>query len=141
MDQDGIVAQVPGADKLVNWFGHWPSFHDAEVINLELNRVGRSRVNLHTFATISELDNRGRYRTDKHTLVSFLLENISSMQLDGFNDQNVISMLGVNKTEDGFELVLGGCYGVEGCIWCTRLSVECEPGIPTQRIYPNSMEN
>ena len=72
MDQDGIVAQVPGADKLVNWFGHWPSFHDAEVINLELNRVGRSRVNLHTFATISELDNRGRYRTEQTYTREFL---------------------------------------------------------------------
>jgi len=135
MDQSDIEALVPGAQELVELYGYWPSFHDAEIVCLELNRLGRSRVQVHTFATTKELDGRGYYVTDRHALVSFLLEEVSSLQLRGFNHQNVISGLDLSKTADGFELHLDGCYGIEGRIACARLNIEMKPGIPEQSVY------
>lgn len=70
--------------------------------------------------------------------MSFLLEDVSSLQLEGFNDQNVISGLVLTKTADGFEIYLGGCYGIEGRIACAQLSIEMKPGIPEQSIYGES---
>jgi Immunity protein 50 len=138
MDQSEIEALVPGAREVVELYGYWPSFHDAEVVCLELNRLGRSRIQVHTFEMTDEVDGRGYYVIEKHALVSFLLESVSTLQLDGFNDQNVISGLGLKKTAIGFELLLGGCYGIEGRIACAQLSIEMKPGIPEQSIYGES---
>jgi hypothetical protein len=135
LDQDEILARVPGAVGLVEWFGHWPSFHDAEIVGVELNRMARSRIKVHTFATTDEVNSRGYYVTVKHALVSFLLENISDLNLAGFNDQNVISGLNVQKTEDGYELFLDGCYGIAGRVKCAQLLVEIEPGMPPHSVY------
>ena len=36
--------QVRGLDKLISWFGRFPSFHDAELTSISLDRSGGSRV-------------------------------------------------------------------------------------------------
>ena len=37
-DVTGIESFIDGSEKLVRIFGYWPSFHDAEVIDLHLWR-------------------------------------------------------------------------------------------------------
>jgi len=37
------MRDVEGAERLVELFGHWPAFHDAEVISLVLDRSGDDR--------------------------------------------------------------------------------------------------
>jgi Immunity protein 50 len=140
MDQNEIIDQVPGAQGLVDLYTCWPSFHDAEVVSLELNRQGRSRIKVHTFATMKEIDSRGYYVTDKHTLVSFLLEGVSSLQLNGFNHQNVIFGIDLKRTLAGYELLLEGCYGIEGRIECAQLFIEIEPWMQPQSIYADSTQ-
>jgi hypothetical protein len=44
-----VIDEIPGTLELVKWFGYWPSFHDAEVLDLELHRTGGSTVRIHTF--------------------------------------------------------------------------------------------
>jgi hypothetical protein len=33
-----VAARIAGAEKLITVFGYWPSFHDAEVLWIELRR-------------------------------------------------------------------------------------------------------
>jgi hypothetical protein len=33
-----IIDEVPGTAEFIKWFGYWPSFHDAEVLDLKLCR-------------------------------------------------------------------------------------------------------
>jgi hypothetical protein len=40
------------------WFGHWPSLHDAEVISLHLNRRGSSALALHTWEMTKDVDDK-----------------------------------------------------------------------------------
>ena len=128
---------IPGAADVVAWFGYWPSFHDAEVLSITLDRWRPSRIAVHTWNRTQELDARGYYVLDKHAIVTFVLEDflldregITNTQIDGFNKQNVLSSLTVRKTLEGYDLILNGIYGVSASISARRLWVELSPGTP-----------
>ena len=70
----GETPAIPGADQVVKWFGYWPTFHDAEILSITLNRSGESRIVIHAFERASEIDHRGRYVLVKHANVTFALE-------------------------------------------------------------------
>jgi hypothetical protein len=74
--------------------------------------------------------------------VTFVLEGFphgptgnAATRIGSFNHQNVLSSLAVKKKPQGYELVLEECYGVEGVIWATSMSVELLPGIPLESQY------
>lgn len=121
--------EIPGAEDVVKWFGAWPSFHDAEVLSVYLERGGRSRIRLHAWNTRSETDAEGRFIRHQEAVVAFELAGIKDLDLYGEDAdvQNVISGLTVEKVPEGFRVVLGQCYGLAGQIVATELSVRVEP--------------
>jgi Immunity protein 50 len=128
---------IPGAGDVLGWFGYWPSFHDAEVLSITLDRSHPSRIVVHTWNRTDEVDARGYFVLDKHAIVTFVLEDflldrqgITNTQIDGFNAQNVVSSLTVRKTVEGYDLILYGIYGVNASISAKRLRVELSPGKP-----------
>ena len=129
--------EIPGADQVVQWFGYWPSFHDAEVLSIKLDRPGTSYVQIHTWEKTSEVDASGYYVRTKHAVVTFLFEGflmdregISRMRIEWFNNQNVLTSLRVVRVPDGYSLSLDSIFGVDACIDCERISVRLEPGMP-----------
>jgi hypothetical protein len=133
---------IPGAVDVAAWFGYWPSFHDAEVLSITLDRLNASRVVIHTFEMTREVDARGYYVLDKNAIVTFFLEGflrdqygIANTRLEFFNHQNVLSRAIVNKTAGGYELVLEGCYGVDGVISAEHIRVEIAPAMPAGGVY------
>jgi hypothetical protein len=127
------IPNIPGADAVVAWFGQWPSFHDAEVVEAHFVRHGISQLRLHFWNTRDEVDERGYYILDKHAIVTFLLEGIEDMDIYGFSRQNVISSLTVEAEGSRFLLTLGPCYGLAGVIEAKKLSVNIEPDTPNDR--------
>jgi hypothetical protein len=123
---------LPGADGLIAWFGRWPSFHDAEILSLKLNRLGSSCARIHTWDKSRENDAQGLYKTNKHCTVTFLLEEISDLELADFNSQNVISSLEIIKQQGGYRLSFSPCYGLAGYVVAKSISIKFEPGIPTE---------
>ena len=128
---------IPGAGEVVAWFGYWPSFHDAEVLSITLDRSHPSRVVIHTWDRTSDVDARGYYVRDKHAIVTFVLEGflldhegITNTQIDYFNAQNVLSGATINKTVAGYDLILYGIYGVSASISVQYIRVELSPGMP-----------
>jgi hypothetical protein len=134
-----VPLDLPGSEDVIAYFGAWPSFHDAEVVSLELNRVGTSILRVHTFATTGELNSRGQFITHKHAIVSFSLDEIVTIQLDGFNHQNVIFGLAISNVSEGYEIVLDPCYGLSGRIVGKQLRVTFEPGIPSGSVYTEAL--
>ena len=132
---DEALLQLPGADKLLALYGRWPSFHDAEIVSLYLNRSSGSSLVIHTFALTSGVDEAGRYITEKHALVSFHLGEVLDCELYGFNMQNVTSGVEIDAVEGGYKLVLGGCFGLEGFVTAVTLRIELERGIPPNSLY------
>lgn len=135
MDTSKLLESVPGAQELVDWFSYWPSFHDAEVLSLSLNRTGESCVKVHTFRMTDALSPSGHYICDKHVIVSILMNEITGFNLEDFSDQNVLSWLDLAIDENGVELTLGGCYGLQGRIRSKSIRVAIEPGTPAESVY------
>ncbi len=130
---------IPGAADVVAWFGYWPTFHDAQVLSVTLNRSGESQVVIHTFEMTKEVDARGYYVLRKHCLVTFCFEGFmrdrdgsTRTELASFKEWNELSGAWVVKHEAGYELVLEGATGVNGKIMCKQMSVRIEPYSPEQ---------
>jgi len=79
-----------------------------------------------------EVDERGYYVLAKHVIVEFTFEGISDLDVSGFNHQNVIFGLDVEKMESGFQVNLSGCYGIEGSITADKISLQLTPGSPSE---------
>src|SRR5438067_12714001 len=58
---------------LLDFFGYWPSFRDANVLSYVGPAPGRSTVDLtlHTWEMTSEVDAKGYFVLRKHVLVAF----------------------------------------------------------------------
>jgi hypothetical protein len=132
-DQTNAIQEVAGVEALLQWFGKWPSFHDAEVLSLELNRVGASCVRIHTWEMTNELDANGFYVLRKHAVVSFFLDRLKNIELSEFSSQNVIFGLSVTRSAEGLQLFLDPSYGVGGTLTAEAIRVKIEPGKPSDK--------
>jgi hypothetical protein len=136
---------IPGGPDLLDWFGGVPSFHDAEVLGLTLDRAGPSRLTIHGWVMTERVDEKGYFILDRHAVVTYVLNDISDLRLDGFTRQNVIDGLrlrrtqlpsgttdlgAIHRSEEVFELTLADCYGLSGTIWAQDVRVEIRPGKP-----------
>ena len=81
-----------------------------------------------TWEMTKALDAKGYYVLTKHVVVEFTFEGIRGLNLNGFNHQNVIFGLDIEKTESGFRVNLEGCYGMEGSIEADKISLQLTPG-------------
>lgn len=123
---------IAGADKLQAWFGYWPSFHDAEVIALNLNRRDPTLLVIHTWEMTKHVDAKGYIVLDKHVVVEFALAGVFNLQLSGFSQQNVIFGLRIEKIQDGFRVDLRDCFGIGGTIDAADISIRLKPGQPAE---------
>lgn len=124
---EGIRDAVEGAAELDAWFGYWPTFHDAEVLSVALERKGLSRLRVHTWHTTSQVDARGYYTRTKHIVVCFVLEKVTDCDFRDFNHQNTLNSLRLERETKGFQVILDPCYGLNGSITAEGLSIELEP--------------
>lgn len=126
------LGAVEGAKDLHDWFGYWPSFHDAELIRLDLNRNDTSTMVLHTWEMTKEIDAEGLYVLSKHVVVEFVLNGIVGVNLDGFDHENVLFGLVIEKVDHGYPLTLDDCNGMTGTIEATSISIRLTPGKPKE---------
>jgi hypothetical protein len=71
------LGQILNSEALTGVFGSWPSFHDAEVLRIRLNRSGPGtspalEADIHLFEISPEVGPDGTYRQDKHTRATLL---------------------------------------------------------------------
>jgi len=114
------------AELLMARFGTWPSFHDAEVIRIELSRSPDVAINMevYLFATSSQLDDRGYYRREKESIVTFVFRGVQEVALRDFNEQNVLQELAISRQEDGnFRVQIFASYGLNGSFLCASAEI------------------
>jgi hypothetical protein len=132
---------VEGVDHLTRIFGTWPTFHDAEVVRLSLDRSGPEgpilEAHIHLFAMTPEVDARGYYVLRDHTLVTLRCTKVDHLVLEDFNHQNVLFSLGIEPLDAGasdgscFRVRMESSYGVSAVFTCKRLIViDAVPWIP-----------
>ena len=143
--ETSIYDAVSGGADLVRWFGQVPTFHDAEILCLRLNREGQSVLRLHGWINTEEVGPDGYLVLDRHAIVTFILSGVMDLQLDGFSIQNVIGGLVLRRAPDrperrghlaldplpqDIEIELEPCYGLSGLIRARAVSITFEPGKP-----------
>lgn len=116
-----VVSELAGVQAVTQWFGDWPSFHDAEVISLFLARKGESILRVYP------------YYPNKTATVEFVFRDVTDVELADFSCQNVISGLKVETVSDqngeaAYRLTLWPCYGLAGRIDAKSLRVVLLPG-------------
>ena len=144
--ETSICDIVPGGVDLVRWFGQVPSFHDAEILSLQLSRKAQSVLRLHGWINTGEVGRDGYFVLDRHAIVAFTLSEVMDLHLDGFGIQNVIGGLALRRAPDrlerrgylaldplpqDIEIELEPCYGLSGLIRARAASITFEPGKPT----------
>lgn len=126
------VDQIDGFHAFVGWCGGWPWFHDAEIIRLELNRIGKSRLVIQvlggTRPTFGPRANPKFVVPPQDVTVTFILEDIEDLELFQFSGQNVIFDLLLEPYEDMFRITLSPCYGLAGTIDVRTIQIEFTPG-------------
>jgi hypothetical protein len=143
-----VVDRISGAEKLVAVFGYWPSFHDAEVVWLKLDRRPNENglsptleTQIHAFEITNEVDERGYYILRNHVLVRLRFLDVVELRLDGFNHQNVLFELELSDLRERqwehifFEVHFDSSHGMGASFQCHAIEVvevtPCdEKGIP-----------
>jgi len=127
------LATIQRAWELFDWFSYWPSFHDAEIVRLDLHRRRPSSLVVATWQVTQETDPRGYFVHAKHVVVTFLLDEIEGLELAEFSSQNVVSGIDVKITDGKFCLTIEPCYGLAGSITARKLSIQLSPGPPPDK--------
>jgi tRNA(adenine34) deaminase len=98
---------IGNSEKILNIFGYWPSFHDAEIHALNLDIADEEpwepgsesptlEMLIHVFEMTKDLTPEGYFVLKNHTLTRLRFRNVQDLQLSEFGYQNCI-----------FELVFG----------------------------------
>jgi len=129
---------IENYELVLNIFGRWPGFHDGEVYKIILDRTRQlsgggyyPSIDLYVrgWNMTSDVTDEGAYRLENDSLVHFLFEHVSDLELDGLNHQNVISgldfSLSHNKGNDAptLSVEINHCYGLSGGFKALRASV------------------
>ena len=124
MNQFEVPDTLSGKDAVVQWFGGWPDFHDAEVVILTLARSSESLLRIYPCYPA------------KPAMVDFVLEQVTDLEQADFSVQNVISGLSVEARTDqtgqeGIRIIMGPCFGLSGWIDATRVRLQVILGQPS----------
>jgi hypothetical protein len=119
--------QFPGVEQVIEIFGYWPSFHDAEIKWMRLDRcdpdggVGAVlEFVIHCFEMTEEVAPSGHYVLRKHTLIHFRFREVTDLRLEEFNHQNAIFGLDITDEADEswersyFRVSIDPSFGVGG---------------------------
>ena len=135
-----VASLIQGSDKLTTIFGCWPTFHDAEVIELHFWRGDIDTdnnkyvfpvltVNLHLWEMTPEVKPGGFLGRRNHTLARLRFYDVDDLKMEGFNHQNAI--LGLSFVSRGrsegpsplFDVHFDPAFGMGATFTCSRVEV------------------
>jgi hypothetical protein len=131
-----IESKIKNSHLLTDVFGRFPTFHDAEVLRITLDR-GQAQpfspylqATIHVFEMTSQVDEQGRYVLENHVAVTFKFIEIYKLSLEDFNQQNVLQGLSIEDISERqlerikFEVSFDGIFGVTARFQCNSISIE-----------------
>jgi Immunity protein 50 len=86
---------IQNCESVVNFFGCWPSFHDANVLEYEAE-ADSIRMVPHTWLMTSEVDAKGYFVLRHHALVSLRFGDLCDVRMDAFGAGNILFALRVS---------------------------------------------
>lgn len=138
------IDRIENSEAVTSLFGYWPSFHDAEVLQISISRFSAHgggpslSADIHVFEMTNQVNSDGYYICHKHSVVTLLFQGLDELTLDGFNHQNALSELSIAEAEPGGVLRVNfdSAYGLESELTCRAVKVvSVVPGIPPASVY------
>jgi hypothetical protein len=139
---------VAGSEQLTTIFGHWPSFHDAEVVSMRLERIGEDLyespllfASIHIFAVRRNESSPTGVEFYNHTIVTFRFTMVRDLYLAEFNHQNAIFDLIFEKPADAPEvtpikITFEPSFGINCSFFCESAEVvQVESRMPANSVY------
>lgn len=84
-----VPAYIRNHEAVLEFFGRWPSFHDANVVAYQL-AADAITLTLHTWLMTNELDAKGYFVLANHGLVSFRFDGLHDVQMEAFRSENIL---------------------------------------------------
>ncbi|MDI3383465.1 Imm50 family immunity protein [Xenophilus aerolatus] len=111
---------IDNFDKVLSHFGVWPSFHDGEVRRLVLDRMRQTEtgasiptIELSLLGWVMAAD---AWKVAAKAVVQIVFEDVFDVELEGFNNQNVITALnlrlvgGTEQKPEAMHVELEHCF-------------------------------
>lgn len=123
-----LVTSISGHDRVVAYLGHWPTFHDMEVVTLSLERVPVRVVttsDLRATFSIFDLNKAPDDPERKQALLELIFEGVADVEVRGWANQNPILGMSLTRPVDRFSPIAvawGGC-GHDVNFRCASISV------------------
>jgi hypothetical protein len=131
---------------VTDWFGYWPSLHDAETLSVDFRRdVDDSGPGLylkvHAFEMTSEVNEKGHFKCIKHCIIEFRFDEVRAVSLRHFGHQNVIdgislSLLPATEGARRISVEVESLSEMELSFTCSKaVVIGLTPGLPGEGIY------
>ena len=116
--------KIKNANKLIKFFGEFPSFHDSEIVEVKLDRrLPSLEIKIYTFLMQNEVDKKGHYKRDKECIVVIKFSSIENLQIEDFNRQNVISNIDFAQKGNCVQVNINPCYGFAAQFACKTIEI------------------
>ncbi len=143
---------IDGSEQLIDIYGEWPSFHDAEILLICLDRNYYDEINhsyrpaitikIHCFNLTNDII-EGKYKTTKHHSITLIFTGLVEFEFKyGFGNQNVVSDIIItdissHQLEDiKYSIYIDSMTQCELQFQCHKTKVlSIEAGIPMCSIY------
>jgi Immunity protein 50 len=133
-----IESLIQGSDRLTDVFGYWPSFHDAEVLELHFCRgnvdLDQGRYDfpvltakLHLWELTCGVNQALILR--HHTLATLRFFDVDGFRMEGFNHQNATLGLSISQEERDespspyFKVHFDPAFGMGASFTCLRIEL------------------
>jgi hypothetical protein len=114
---------IVGAEKVISIFGHWPTFHDAEILDAHLTRDRGSPKSPRLELVLRwKLPPSTGHASDSQ--ITLLFNDVEEVELSEFNHQNVVNSLTVSALDhDWLAVDLNSSFGLFGSFRCRAVEV------------------
>jgi hypothetical protein len=135
-----IDSLIVGSEKLTKIFGFWPSFHDAEVLELHFWRGDIQTdkgiynfpvltLKIHLWELTNNVDPQGFLVLQHHTLTTLRFYDVDDFQMQGFNHQNAMMGMALSSEQRSegpspyFSVEVEPAFGMGASFKCLRMEV------------------
>jgi len=120
-------SEIENSNLIIDYFGDWPSFHDFEIQRLILDRgevVNGDDPSLYIQVVGARGKNSPAYPNRGDCIIELRFESIENVRLAGFNHQNAINDIDIQRVQEILKVKILGAYGVDGEFECKSVRVE-----------------
>lgn len=98
-----VLLRVPGAIQVVDWYGRWPTFHDAFLADIVLSTWQPCMLRVHLSKGLG-----GPFIEDNEGIVTLYIEPPSAYQMEGTSPGGPLLGLTMYQHPNGCEILIEG---------------------------------